>query len=66
MSFVVSHRTQHDARQIWDVLSDQEAVDALLKPEHAKLDAKTLAHLLVHTALTRDSGDNLTAMVVKL
>ena len=47
-------------------MTDQEAVDALLKPEHANLDCKALSQLLVHMALQRDSGDNLTAMVVKI
>lgn len=50
---------------VWDVLSDQEAVDLLL-PEIGKISAKKMAERLVITSLRRGSTDNISAIVVVL
>ena len=48
--------------QLWDVCSDQEAVD-LIRNEH---DAQQASKILVDHALARFSTDNLSIMVIRL
>lgn len=45
---------------VWDVISDQEAVDAISKVE----DKRKAGQVLVDMALERDTDDNVTVVVV--
>lgn len=49
---------------VWDVISDQEAVDLLLPRYLENGPDEQAARLLVDTALERGSADNITAIVV--
>lgn len=51
---------------VWDVLSDQEAADLLLKDFKEKGPYEGAAELLVRTSIERGSADNVTAIVVFL
>eukprot|EP01041_Mallomonas_annulata_P010538 gene10538-21975_t len=51
---------------VWDVLTDQEAVDLIYERYYSSGPFENAANLLVHTALDRGSADNITAIVVFL
>lgn len=51
---------------VWDVLSDQEAVDLLMPRYLAEGPYEDAAQFLVDTALEKGSSDNVTAIVVFL
>lgn len=51
---------------VWDVMTDQEAVDLLLEQYAATGPTADAANLLVQTALEKGSADNITAVVVFL
>ena len=51
---------------VWDVMSDQEAVDLVARAAKSAADREMVAQRLVEEALKRDSTDNITAMVVFL
>lgn len=53
---------------VWDVLSDQEAVDMIIEKVKANGEQPVpeAAELLVQTALDRGSGDNISVVVVFL
>ena len=51
---------------VWDVLSDQEAVDLILERYLTDGPFAEAAKLLVDTAIDRGSADNVTAIVVFL
>jgi len=51
---------------VWDVLTDQQAVDLILDKYLLSGPFEAAAHLLVHTALEKGSADNVTAVVVFL
>lgn len=48
--------------QVWDVLTDQEAVN-LVRP--LVMDPTAAAQALLREALDRDSTDNITCMIVR-
>lgn len=50
---------------VWDVISDQEAVDLCLQKE-LKMDAQLMAQKLMSRALTKGSMDNISVLVVVL
>lgn len=51
---------------VWDVLTDQDAVELLLEVYKKQGPFDDAARLLVHTAIERGSTDNITAIVVFL
>lgn len=51
---------------VWDVMTDQEAGDLIMEKYRVSGPFEDAANLLVQTAISRGSADNITAIVVFL